>query len=249
MNSADLHTLTGAYVLHALAPQEEAEFERHLQACPPCSQEVRELAATAGRLGSAESATPPPELKHQVMARVAAERQDRPRVTRQAHRGMVRRGRAVSRFVLAACVAAAASLGGVAVWQHEQASDARAQTQRAQRTAAELAAVLAAPDAKVSTGPLTDGATGTVVVSRSRNRATFYASGLPKPPRGKVYQLWFDDGGRLRSAGLMELTATSGAVLMEGPVNSASAMGVTVEPAGGSSKPTSAPLALMNLPT
>ncbi|MFD4138443.1 MULTISPECIES: anti-sigma factor domain-containing protein [unclassified Streptomyces] len=249
MNSADLHTLTGAYVLHALAPDEEAEFEQHLRACPPCSLEVRELAATAGRLGSAEYVTPPPELKHQVMARVGAERQDRPRVTRQAHRGVVRRGRAVSRFALAACMAVAASLGGAAVWQHDRAEDARAQAQRAERTATELAAVLAAPDAKVSTGPLTDGATGTVVVSRSRNRAAFYASGMPKPPQGKVYQLWFEDGGTMRSAGLMELTATSGAVLMEGPVNSASGMGVTVEPAGGSRRPSSAPLALMRLPS
>ncbi|MFF3324295.1 anti-sigma factor domain-containing protein [Streptomyces sp. NPDC002889] len=247
MNSADLHTLTGAYVLHALAPDEEAEFERHLQACQACAQEVRELAATAGRLGAAVSVPPPAELKHRVMARIAAERQDPPRVARQAHRG-ARRGRTLSRFVLAACVTAVTALGGVAVWQHDQAEDARAQARRAQRTATELAAVLAAPDAKVRTGPLTDGATGTVVVSRSRNRAAFYASGMPKPPQGKVYQLWFDDGGTMRSAGLMDLPADSGAVLLEGPVNTASGMGVTVEPAGGSPEPTSAPLALMTLP-
>ncbi|MFD9222736.1 anti-sigma factor domain-containing protein [Streptomyces sp. NPDC060064] len=247
MTIADLHTLTGAYVLHALAPDERAEFERHLEVCPACAQEVRELAATVGKLGLAVAVTPPPALKQRVMRQVSAERQVPPRISRRARPGG-NRGRALSRFALAACLAAAAAFGGVAVWQHQEAQDARDLAQRSQQQAEELASVLAAPDARVSAVKLKDGATGTVVVSRDRNKAAFLASDLPKPPQGKVYQLWFSDSGKMRSAGLMDPATTTNAVLMDGPVNTASGMGITVEPAGGSPQPTSAPLALTSFP-
>ncbi|MGW0546806.1 anti-sigma factor [Streptomyces altiplanensis] len=252
MSTAELHTLTGAYALHALTPEERAEFERHLKDCPSCAQEVRELTATAARLGLAMTVTPPAVLKEEVMRRITSERQDPPEVplsTRVPSPG--RRGRALPRLVLAACLAAAAAFGGVAAWQHQEAQDAQEQAQRAQQRSEALAAVLAAPDAKVTTGRIADGVTGTVVVSRERDKAVFLASGMPEPPRGKVYQLWFDDGA-MRSAGLMDRSALSGsatAVLMDGPVGTARGMGITVEPAGGSAQPTTAPLALMNFRT
>nr|WP_240968851.1 anti-sigma factor [Streptomyces sp. HNM0575] len=165
-------------------------------------------------------------------------------------RGGPRSGlRALPRFALAACLALAAASGGVAVWQYRAAQDAHEQAERSQRQQQELARVLAAPDARTTgRGELPGGASGTVVVSRDRDRAAFLTSGLDAPPRGKVYQLWFADGKKMRSAGLMESAGGSEAVLMEGNVGRASAMGVTVEPAGGSPQPTTQPLALMKLP-
>ncbi|GGT50806.1 hypothetical protein GCM10010271_63790 [Streptomyces kurssanovii] len=248
MNTGDLHLLTGAYVLHALPPGEHADFERHLPGCPSCSEEVRELAATTGKLASAVAVVPPPVLKQRVMARVAAERQAPPVVPRQSRRGGTRRGRALSRFALAASVAAAATFGSVALWQYQEARDARDAAQRTEGRAADLASVLAAPDAKAVSGGFAKGATGTVVVSRTLDKAAFLASGLPNPPEGKVYQLWFADGGSMRSAGLMDVSGTTGAAVMEGPLDGASGIGITVEPAGGSAQPTSDPLALMTLP-
>lgn len=64
-----------------------------------------------------------------------------------------------------------------------------------------------------------------------------------------MYQLWFDDRGTMRSAGLIDRAATSDTALLDGPVDGASGMGITVEPAGGSTQPTSAPLALLTFPT
>ncbi|MFE4536123.1 anti-sigma factor domain-containing protein [Streptomyces scopuliridis] len=249
MTSADLHTLTGAYALHALAPGERAEFERHLAACPACAQEVRELTATAARLGQAVTVTPPPALKEQVLRRIATERQEPPKVTpRPRTGGDGARGRALSRFALAACLAAATAFGGVAVWQHQEARDAQQRARASEQRSTELAAVLAAPDAKVATDRLPDGATGTVVLSRDRDKAAFIALGMPRPPHGKVYQLWYDDSGTMRSAGLMDATGGTDTVLMAGRVGAASGMGITVEPMGGSARPTSPPLALMNFP-
>ncbi|WP_406152768.1 anti-sigma factor [Streptomyces sp. NBC_01023] len=248
MNSADLHTLTGAYVLHALTPQERTAFERHLAVCPACAMEVRELAATAARLGQAVAVTPPPALKERVLARIATEYQEPPRTALRATAG-ARRGRVLARFALAACVAAAAGSVGIAVWQHQEASDARAQVRSSQQQAQDLASVLAAPDAKITTGRLKNGGNGTVVVSHQRDQAAFLASALPEPPSGKVYELWYNDGGTMRAAGLLEPSGGSRAALMSGPVGSASGMGITVEPAGGSRQPTSKPLALMNFAT
>jgi anti-sigma-K factor RskA len=249
MSPADLHTLTGAYALHALEPGERTEFERHLVACQACADEVAELSATAARLGRAVSVTPPAAMKVQLLARIATERQDPPKVTSHARTGGgAARGRALSRFTLAACLAVAAGFGGVAVWQHQEARNAQQQAESSQDQSRQLAAVLASSDAKLRTGKLTDGASGTVVVSRSQGKAAFIASGLPDTPGGKVYQLWYADGGKMRAAGLLAPHDGSDAVLMSGPVGAASGMGITVEPAGGSSQPTSAPLALLDLP-
>ncbi|MFE5140582.1 anti-sigma factor domain-containing protein [Streptomyces fagopyri] len=255
MTTSDLHTLTGAYALHALGDEERDRFERHAADCEACAQEVRELTATAARLGLAEAADTTPELKARVMRRITTVRQEAPRTAPATPATppapvlrRVRRPRGLSRWALAACVAAAAAFGGTAVWQHDRAREARTQARDAERRTADLTAVLAAPDAKSRTARLAGGAGGTVVVSAARDKAVFISSGMAKPPSGKVYQLWFDDAGTMRSAGLMDPHRTSEAVLLDGKLAEASGMGITVEPAGGSARPTSAPLAVLEFP-
>ncbi|MGW0333857.1 anti-sigma factor [Streptomyces sp. NPDC003011] len=251
MITADLHRLTGAYALHALPDEEREAFERHLADCEPCAQEAAELSATAARLGLAVSVAPRREMRGQVLRRITTVRQEAPgRPAARAGRAgrAVALARPLSRWALAACLAAAAALGGTAVWQHQRAEDALGQARRAEQGTAQISAVLAAPDSRTRAAKLADGATGTVVVSRDRDKAVFLVSGMARPPAGKVYQLWFDDGGTMRSAGLMDPGRGDQAVLMQGAVDAASGMGITVEPAGGSKQPTSAPLALMDFP-
>ncbi|MFF3314411.1 anti-sigma factor domain-containing protein [Streptomyces sp. NPDC003035] len=254
----DPHTLTGAYALGALDEEERAAVDGHLEGCPSCAREVEELTETVTRLGLAVSIRPTAALREEVLRRIPTVRQLPPATSpssrpgggtgRRAGDGAEGRFRRASRWALAACLAGVVALGGVSVLQYERAEDARQEARRARSANSEVAAVLAAPDARVSTTALGGGAVGTVVVSAARDRAVFAASGLPAPPEGKVYQLWFDDGGAMRSAGLVAGDARSEATLMEGPVGGATGMGVTVEPAGGSPRPTSAPLALMPFP-
>lgn len=73
--TADIHTLAGAYALHALDDDERVLFEAHLAECPACDQEVRELEATAARLGGLLRELPPPDLKDRVLAQIDATRQ------------------------------------------------------------------------------------------------------------------------------------------------------------------------------
>ncbi|MET8979970.1 anti-sigma factor [Streptomyces sp. NPDC004539] len=248
MTTTDLHRLTGAYALNALSDEESAAFERHLDGCEACAQETVELRETAARLGLAVAVRPAPEMRTQVLDRITTVRQQTSRTpgTALPARFGLRAG-TLSRWTLAACLAAVTALGGTAVWQHQQAQDARDRADRATRAASEIAAVLAAPDARTRAAALADGATGTVTVSRGRDRAVFAVSGMAAAPRGKVYQLWFDDHGAMRSAGLMDSGGRQ-VLLLKGAVDGASGMGITVEPAGGSERPTSAPVALMDFP-
>ncbi|MFI6941207.1 anti-sigma factor domain-containing protein [Streptomyces sp. NPDC050418] len=246
MTTAELHMATGAYVLHALSPAERTEFERHLAACGACEQEVAELAATAARLGLAVAVAAPERMRDDVLRRITTVRQDPPQVpVRTKVRGWTR---TAPRWALAACLAVAAAFGGVAVWQYQAGRDAMTTAREAEARAAELAEVLAAPDAKVAVGSLGDGARGTVIVSRERDRAAFIAAGLPKPPDGKVYQLWFDDGDAMRPAGLLSGQGSDRTVLLDGKIGGATGMGITVEPAGGSPQPTTDPVGLMKFP-
>jgi anti-sigma factor RsiW len=275
MTSPDLHTLTGAYAVHALSDREREEFERHIADCPACAQEVRELSATATRLALAAAAVPPPQMREQVLRRIAAVRQEPPAVTRQESPAVTRQepsagtrqeqsaltrqerrgaaGRAAGarwlpRLALAACLVGAVALGGVAVRQHQDADDARQRADRAEQRAGDLSRVLAAPDAATVSRRLGGGTTATVVVSRSLGKAAFLAAAMPAPGAGRTYELWFDDAGTMRPAGLMDPDATNQAVVLDGRIGHASGVGVTVEPAGGSDRPTGAPVALVTFP-
>ncbi|MFD7729616.1 anti-sigma factor domain-containing protein [Kitasatospora phosalacinea] len=255
MSTADLHTLTGAYAVHALDPGESQRFEEHLAGCPSCAQEVAGFRAALARFGSAEAVPAPASLKAAVVAALPSVRQDAPAVAvaaaERADRADGKRsvGRSGGRwpwFALAACLAAALGAGGIAVQQHEQADRARARAAALRQQHDRFADLLTAPDVRTATAAAADGAgTGTVVWSDSRARAGFLASGLPAPAAGRTYELWFDDGGTMRPAGL--LPGGDGALLLTGPLNGASGVGLTLEPAGGSDRPSGAPIMLLPL--
>ncbi|MFJ5138989.1 anti-sigma factor [Streptomyces sp. NPDC088707] len=104
------------------------------------------------------------------------------------------------------------------------------------------------PYARLTATVLPQGATSTVVVSRSLDQAVFTASDLDSWPHGKVYQLRFDDRVTMRPAGLIDPHHTTTATLMDGPVAGATGMAITFEPACGSARPASPPVALAAFP-
>ncbi|MEV7726405.1 anti-sigma factor [Streptomyces sp. NPDC087917] len=242
MNGPDVHESTGAYVLDALPGPEREAFEAHLETCAACAEEVRELAATAALLGRAVAVEPPPGMREAVLRRIREEAAPPP-TARHA-----RAGRPWARWALAACLAAAVGLGGISVWQYQRAEQAGQDARRAEARADALTGVLSAPDARLAGGRLADGGTGTVVVSRARDHAVFVPSGMAPPPPGRVYQLWFADPGGMRPAGLMDPARPDAPALLAGRVGAATGVGVTVEPPGGSTAPTTTPLLVLPLP-
>lgn len=136
---------------------------------------------------------------------------------------------------LAGVAAAAVLAVGVATWQ-PWADDAR-------RPLTATEQVLRAEDAQRLEQPM-NGSTVAIVRSPSQKQAVLVADGMPTPPAGKAYQLWFDMPGRgMVSAGMVPAGSTV-TVLLEGDASTATGAGITLEPASGSEQPTSAPVAL-----
>jgi anti-sigma-K factor RskA len=108
--------------------------------------------------------------------------------------------------------------------------------------------VLQAPDAQRVERQV-GSATATIVRSKSLGQAVIVADHMGAAPAGKDYQLWFEDNaGAMHSAGLMpHSSAERVSVVLQGDATAATGVGITLEPAGGSPEPTSAPLVLFPL--
>ncbi len=108
--------------------------------------------------------------------------------------------------------------------------------------------VVASADATTVTS--TKGATtAKVVYSRQLGRSAITVAGLPSLPDDQTYQLWYAGADeKMIPAGLFDTDASGHAsTVLEGDANAATAVGLTVEPAGGSPQPTSEPLMVMAL--
>jgi len=92
---------------------------------------------------------------------------------------------------------------------------------------------------------LPGGGSATVYTSMAVGRAALVTRHMTAPASGRVYQLWLQKDGRMVPAGTMH-GAGNQAVLLDGDLAGATAVGITVEPAGGSRQPTSDPIALFD---
>jgi len=247
----DLHSLSGAYALDALEAGAESErFARHLNRCPSCASEVREFREVATALAFAATTAPPPELRDRVLAAAALTRQLPPEVTSRArsHRA---RGRArirvpwvpwLSGVVATAAIVVAVLFGFAQAHTDQELNQARAQNQA-------IALVLSAPQVKLLTHATTKGGVATVVLAADRHEMVVTTNGLPALPAGKVYQLWLIGTTKTVSAGLLPAATSgqTGPVLASGVVQG-DMLGLTVEPAPGTAKPTTTPILSLPLP-
>ena len=223
----DLHVLTGSYVLDAVSDVEREEFERHLPHCPTCAAEVRGLRETAARLALARAVAPPARMEQRVLAATYRTRQLPPLPPERAARRFPRR---LAILAAAASVAAAATLGITQL-------SAQHQLDRARETA--IARVVTGPDARVETARTSAGGSVTVVTSAALREAVVSTTGMAALPSGRVYQVWVMNPSGARSAGLLHDTSLLAAVVPGDRI------GITVEPAGGTARPTTSPVAVL----
>ncbi len=88
-----------------------------------------------------------------------------------------------------------------------------------------------------------------MILSRSEGKALIRTEDMALAPAGKVYELWLQTPeGDMEPAGLMPDDPDTTYVL-DGDAAQATAVGITVEPDGGSPEPTSDPIALFSLDT
>ncbi|GAA1879994.1 anti-sigma factor [Lapillicoccus jejuensis] len=244
-----VHALTGAYAVDAVDDVERARFERHLEQCADCRAEVASLKAAAAELGLLAEVTPPERLRDQVLADIRTVRPLPPEVEKEAARRVVgisgasresrRRPARPTRWLIGAAAAAVLAVGAGTLVTQLRGSDVTGDQTVASR-------VLADPQAVRRTQDFPGGASAEVVSSAATGRAVVVLHDMPDAPAGKVYQTWFQDGDGFRSAGVVP-GAGSQTVVLDGDARQAQAVGITVEPTGGSAQPTSKPIALMSL--
>ncbi|QCX26235.1 anti-sigma factor [Nocardioides jishulii] len=236
----DIHLLTGAYALDALDPDERARFEAHVVDCPECAEEVAELRETATMLSELEPVAPPAELRTGILDLVAQVRPLPPEVPHDApvELSTRRRRRRLPLIAAAAALVIVGAGAGIGVWSPWEANSPSL-------SAAEQ--VIAAEDAEREVVDLGEAGRATVVRSVSEEGAVLMTEDMVAPPKGKVYQVWFqtsDDD--MVPAGVMEPVPNQ-TLLLDGPAADATGVGITVEPIGGSKAPTSDPIALFDL--
>jgi len=219
--------------------------------CPECRAEVTSLRSAAIELSHLARALPPARLRQHVLRDIAAVRPLPPRVAQEASaridqttrtRQTPAAARAQTRWSSRWVAAAAAVVllgGGAAAVTHPWDRQSQSQLTVAQR-------VLSASDRQSSDKSFPGGASATLVRSKEVGRAVLVTHSMPGAPDGKVYQLWLQTpAGTMSPAGLMPPSSDQ-TVVLEGDAAAATGAGITVEPAGGSTTPTSEPIALFS---
>jgi len=264
----DLHTLTGVYALDALEPGGElTRFNRHLGRCQSCASEVRGFREVATALAFAATTEPPPEMRDQVMAAVARTRQLPPEVRTHARPRRTRSAAPwlpwLSGAIATAAIAVAVFFGFAQAHTQNELNQARAQNQalaaaqarveaelnQAREHDQALAEILGAPHVTLLSQRTTKGGVAVVVLDAATRKLVVATSGLPALPAGQVYQLWLIGPVKTVSAGLLP-TAQAGVTtpVVATGITKGDKLGLTVEPAGGSSQPTTLPILALPLP-
>lgn len=224
--SADIHGLSGAYVVDAVDDFERAQFERHLTGCDDCRLEVASLREATALLAETVAQPAPSALRAQLFSTIETVRPLPPILVDAQDRVRAHRRRLPTMLVAAAALVVIGGVG-VTVWHpwEQPTTDV---------TATQLES---ADDAQVMTQKLAGGGAITVTRSQSLNSAYVSTRNMPRLQSGQTYQLWTIHDGRSVPAGLVDGDASK--VLVDGDPGTAQALAITIEPAGGVETPTS----------
>lgn len=260
---ADYNDLLAGYALGAIDDEDRRRVAAHLDECPVCRLELEELRETAALLAfAAPRVQPPPRVKAALFARlatldapppvaspptvappVASAPVARPTPASRPPLSIIGRKRRVVLAALAATLVVTLGWWNVTLQQRNADLAARVEER------ALVARLLDDPRAAHSlSSTSTDeypssGPAGFIYTDPRSNVALVLTYYLPQLPPDKEYQLWLvkPDGSR-DSGGLFTPDANGSAqflVRAPAPFATYRAVGVTVEPKGGSPGPTS----------
>lgn len=222
-------------------------------------QEAREFEEVAAQLAlSAEPVQPPPALKVALLAQLDATPQlprqvlqeadpetaveaappRQPQPAAAAERARRRWFQRPTAILAAAAAAAIVFIAGAFVGIGITGTDSYQNQQ-----AAGLAAINAAADVQRSSAEIAGGGTATLVWSAQLGKSALIATDLPKLADDKTYELWYIRDGSAIPAGTMDSTGAAATWrVLSGELTSGATIGMTVEPYGGSQKPTTQPI-------
>ena len=267
------HGLAAAYALDALDVDERAEFERALAASPELRDEVDAYAESAAHLaGQAQPIAPPPSLRARLMAELDSTPQVAPDAARAASPEIaapvpsvapaeptpsptstaggsdrtVGRAESAARrrwfqrpgAIIGAAAAAVVLIAGAVIgigWAGPNGWGAQR----------EMAAITEAPDAQSQTLDVEGGGEVTLVSSADQGRSGVVVEGLPDLGADQTYELWYIDDAGADSAGTFDVSGSETWRVLDGSFTPGVAVGITVEPAGGSPQPTTEPIVVI----
>ena len=243
--------LAEIYALDAISDAEREAIDTYVSGAPEAerasfNERVRQARETLAMSFTAEE-EPPADLFARIVAQLpaaapAAEAEAKANVAANSaaepapaddlsaarqRREVRRRSAGLRNWLIGVAAAAVIALGGVGIGAYvANQNDPFNQ-------------VIEAQDARQATVDVNGGGTATVSISPSHDALVVRMKDVPPPPAGKVYQMWLipKDGSTPVSQGLMDAEALSKPALVKG-IGSAAALGITVEPAGGSATPT-----------
>lgn len=230
-----------AYLLGALPELEASAFERHVMGCSACRDEVERLRHAAEALPrSVRPLSPPTGLKRSLLGVVKAEA-DQARGSGWMRAWRRLRAPSLPRIRPAVALASAAFLVALGVGGGLGAATLLQRDEGTRTFAAEI-----------DKDRLAEGSASLIVPDERSERAVLSVNGLPPmPARGKtnvVYQLWLVRGNEVMPSSVFIVSANgSGGAAVTGDLETADAVWVTRERAGGARAPTESPVMRIDL--
>ena len=228
----------GAYLLGALDEAEAINFERHLDECHLCRDEVERLRPAAEALPrSVTPVSPPPELKAALMAEVEADLRERgaaparPGIRARMREHLAGIGDSIAGMRPTVAWTAAAFVLAVGVLAGYGAGELTSEP--GTRTLAATADERTVP---FGSGSL-------LVPEDLKEGAILRVHGMPTLRGDSVYQVWVKRGDETISQSLFSVGEDgNGAAAVSDDLDDADAVMVTREPAGGARAPSEKPV-------
>ncbi|MGH1549291.1 anti-sigma factor domain-containing protein [Leifsonia poae] len=236
------------YRLGAADEQEAAVFEdvaaQLALTVEPVQPRPELKAALFAKLAQTPQQAPTPQLPAQDAPALDAPVQDAPPTPAPAAPGPAERAaqrrwfQRPSLILGAAAAAVLLFIGGAFVGSALSGTNSYTSQQ-----ASALAQINAASDVQHATADVAGGGTATLVWSGELGKSALVANDLPALPGDKTYELWYIRDGQATPAGTMESEGTGSTWrVLSGKMSAGDTVGVTVEPRGGSKKPTTDPI-------
>lgn len=252
--------LAAAYAIGALGDAERAEYEAWLLQSPDAAADAASFADVASTLGlAAQPVAPSGDLRSRLLAQVASTPQLAPTApaeppapvepvetkppaetpTPAEHRARSRWSRGPALLVAAAAAIILFVGGGVA-------GSLIAQNNFEVEQATALAELQAASDAQQAVTEMEGGGQVTMIWSAEQRRSAVMIDDMPPLPDGQTYQFWYiGEDGPVPDATFEAAESGKTWRVLDGEMSGGEAVGITVEPEGGSPEPTTDPVVVI----
>jgi anti-sigma-K factor RskA len=245
VNCEEAEELLGAYALNALPESEASSMRAHLVSCADHAARVAELRAVTLELPAlADPIAAPPGLRARVLGAIEQESRQGSTTPRSISDAPARRSEArvqwrpsnirnVSTAWGAIAAALVITVGGLLAWNLVLQNRSGASVERLASRATTVATL------KQTSG----GAGGTVVYFGDDKKALVVSGALTSLDSTKTYQIWAVGGAQPASIGMMN-AGPGGTISAVVPFDASrtGTLAITIEPAGGSAQPTTAPI-------